>query len=451
MKKTILLSLIISLIIPTLTFAEGFPKEDFFLKDGRLKETGGTEDLSTFEMFFFQTSHIANISISQGKVLVNQSVPVGYSLGEINQIFDGSGHLKVEGEYDSYSGTITGTFQFSDSEHYVKTFVGTDGKTTDGYGESEFSGKVKGNIVGGRALLSYSGRLTGTGRTQMADGNYENFTTDTPYTIKVVYSWEEKNRADPEVIDITWEGMGKDSGAHFSGLTGQIEWKMPNDPVEKWQTCDLDQQIPSGAMIKTSEDSKAIIMFPDMSTFVMKPETTIIITAPGEKDGKLKLFAGSIWANVRKMVIDGTMDIEMNQAVAGIKGTIFECSEKDNVSSLKVYKGIVSFTPTSGGKPIDVWNGQKISADSSGIKEKESFDADSELIEWSNIIASLEPEDEKNIDKSAIIDTPNVPRDISDNQSSDTKFSPPIILIIVMVLVFTGGTIAILKKKKNKV
>lgn len=164
-----------------------------------------------------------------------------------------------------------------------------------------------------------------------------------------------------------------DSGCRFSGMTGQVEVLFPG--ADDWKLAKLDTVIPIGTHIKTQEDSSAILSFSDMSTFVLKPESEVVADSPPGPESKLKLVAGNIWANIKKMVLDGSMSIEMNQAVCGIKGTTFVCEGKNNgISTLKVIEGKVEFTAKADGKRIMVEGGYMVSADQKGLGILEKFD-----------------------------------------------------------------------------
>ena len=93
-----------------------------------------------------------------------------------------------------------------------------------------------------------------------------------------------------------------------------------------------------------------------MTTFVMKPECEIILSSPPEKDNKIKLLAGKVWVNVKKMVKDGTLDVEMSQAVAGIKGTNITCSSTQDGSEnrVRVLRGVARVLIKETKEEVDV-------------------------------------------------------------------------------------------------
>ena len=182
-------------------------------------------------------------------------------------------------------------------------------------------------------------------------------------------------------ITITYKKLDdiglKDCGARFSSLSGQVEIRHDNDP-NGWFFAKMDTILYVGDHIKTSEDSNAIIGFADMSTFHLKPESEIVVTSPPDKDSKLKLVLGNIWVNVKKMMKNGCMEIDMSQAVAGIKGTTFVCEETGSSSILKVIDGTVTFTSKTNGEETLVHAGEMVTATEEGLQEPVEFDIASE-------------------------------------------------------------------------
>ncbi|MDP2845190.1 MAG: FecR family protein [Candidatus Methanoperedens sp.] len=171
-----------------------------------------------------------------------------------------------------------------------------------------------------------------------------------------------------------------DSGARFSGISGQVEIRPDNDP-NGWKLAKLETIIYEDDHIKTDEDSTAIIGFADMSVFVMKRETEVVVATPPRQDSKLKLVFGNIWVNIKRMFKDGSMEVEMNQAVSGTKGTIFALEETGSTSTLKVADGSVEFTHKVTGETLTIYAGEKVTAGKSGFGSIQRFDAESELAE----------------------------------------------------------------------
>jgi hypothetical protein len=93
-------------------------------------------------------------------------------------------------------------------------------------------------------------------------------------------------------------------------------------------------------------------------------------------------LAGNLWVNVKKMLKDGSMEIEMSQAVAGIKGTILVLEERDGISTVKVIKGKVAYESTATGATKMVKAGQELEADADGLGAKARFNVKREKASW---------------------------------------------------------------------
>jgi hypothetical protein len=188
----------------------------------------------------------------------------------------------------------------------------------------------------------------------------------------------EKKKSQATVIELPEKY--KDSGVRFAELWGDVQIRHGDDRLA-WDFAELDMVICEGDHIMTKQDSGCIISLPDMTTFHMKPNSELIIVTRSEKENKLKLLAGKIIANVKKMIEDGSMDVEMSEAVAGIKGTTFVVEENGVESTLKVLEGKVELTSNSGDK-ILVTNSQKVSVKNGVVQKVEKFSASKELEEW---------------------------------------------------------------------
>lgn len=176
---------------------------------------------------------------------------------------------------------------------------------------------------------------------------------------------------------------GGDSGTRFSSLSGTVEVASDEDfQLGNWHYAQLNEVLPVNAHIRTGEESSCILSFADMSTFVMLEETHIILNAPPDKDDKIALVWGKIKANVKKMMKDGSMEIDMSQAVAGIKGTTFVCEDNGTTSTLKVFEGKVEFTSKATGEAVMVGAGQQVSADGAGLSPVTKLDEKAENAVW---------------------------------------------------------------------
>lgn len=234
-----------------------------------------------------------------------------------------------------------------------------------------FSGGLGGTFVNEKGtLLKLAITSDGSGGFYIQNGDY-------------------KMTVSPATAFKDWAPETTDAGMRFSGMTGQVEYCLPKldcDDEASWKLAKLDSQgFPPYTHIRTAEDSTAILSFADMSTFVLKPESHVVLDTPPGPESKVKLVAGNIWANIKKMVKDGSMSVEMNQAVCGIKGTTFVLEETGATSTLKVIEGKVSMTPKSGGAAVMVTDGQTVTATAQGLGPIEKFDAPAESAIWEGL------------------------------------------------------------------
>lgn len=189
------------------------------------------------------------------------------------------------------------------------------------------------------------------------------------------------------------ESTLEDVGVRFSSMSGEVEVR--HDKDTEWHFAKLDTIPYLLDHVKTGEESQAIIGFADLSTFLLKEDSEIVITTPPKKDSKIGLVMGTIKANVKKMITDGTMEIEMSQAVAGIKGTRFILTATPEESILEVTEGTVAFRSKANGAEVMVGAGESIHATAGGLSEKTTFDAeraDAALIEETSGTTLADPD-----------------------------------------------------------
>jgi hypothetical protein len=180
-----------------------------------------------------------------------------------------------------------------------------------------------------------------------------------------------------------------DSGVRFTDISGEVDLR-PFCNEHAWKTAEIRTTPCVDDHVRTGEDSFAILSFADMTTFVMKPETEIILDTPPQKDSKVKLVSGKIWENVKKMIMEGSMEVEMSQAVLGIKGTTVVCEETGSTSILKVLEGTASFRSKTTGEEILVSAGEMATATENGLSQPRPFDIDAETASWTTLTSKTE-------------------------------------------------------------
>lgn len=179
-----------------------------------------------------------------------------------------------------------------------------------------------------------------------------------------------------------YQATATESAVRFGDLWGEVNVRPNDEDDDAYIFAELSTPLHHDDRIRTLTRSGAILSFSDMSTFIMKEDTTIVLDIAAEHKSKIKMLAGNVWINLKKMWTDGSMEIEMSQAVAGIKGTTLICEEANGVSTLKVLEGSVEFTSKATGEAVLVSGGQMVNADEDGLGEIEPFDIEEEMKGW---------------------------------------------------------------------
>lgn len=390
MKKTtiMLLAAILLLVVHVQPAAAA---SDFLLVNGQL--TAQDQDLLEDDHLlkdFFKGLQISAVYSSQPDKYAlsgTNSVEKSGQDGDISYVGNCSGD--ITGMYDSLTGSFDGTF------HYEMSETSTSGGITMTNVLYDMDGEFTaiGNPDDTQIKITFHGvnkRLQGYTKEYFFDVTFA-VQGALPFTQEPTDAAEEIEDPDESSEAMLSTTKHEDSGARFSDFSGQVEVLIPTgyddngEPIfdeEAWTFAKLDMPLPVNARIKTSDRSSVILSFADMTTFVMKPESEIILSSPSVKDSQFKLLVGTLWVNVKKMMKDGSMDIEMSQAVSGIKGTTLVLEDNGETSTLKVIEGTVEFTYRETGESVMVSAGEMIRADQVGLSEIQAFDVKQEQANW---------------------------------------------------------------------
>ena len=151
-----------------------------------------------------------------------------------------------------------------------------------------------------------------------------------------------------------------DSKIRFNDLCGEVKIRPDWLKDNAYEFAEFETIIYECDRIKTEEESEAVLGFENMSTYVVKPESIVIIHNKDGNVNKWELVLGAFWANIKRTLEGDSIEVEMSQGVAGIEGTIFACEEKDGASKFWLFAGRVSFTNKKTGKKTVLQPGQCI-------------------------------------------------------------------------------------------
>ena len=152
----------------------------------------------------------------------------------------------------------------------------------------------------------------------------------------------------------------KDSKIRFNDLYGEVKVRCSLEEDDAFEFAEIETVIYEEDLIKTEEESGAILGLEDMSTYVIKPETKLIIHTEENNISKFEMLMGSMWSNIKRMSQNKSLEIEMSQCTSGINGTIFAVEEKNGVSKTWLFAGKVTVTNKKTGKKTVLQPGQTI-------------------------------------------------------------------------------------------
>ena len=165
----------------------------------------------------------------------------------------------------------------------------------------------------------------------------------------------------------------KDSKIRFNDFWGEVKIRCNFEEDDSYEFVDIGTVIYEDDRIKTEEESGAILGLEDMSTYVIKPETTLIIHTDEKKTSKLELIIGTTISNIKKMAEGKSLEVEMSQCVCGIEGTIVVFEQKGKESNVWLMAGAVSVKSKKTGKVTKLQPGQRSITGTNGVVQVKSF------------------------------------------------------------------------------
>lgn len=165
-----------------------------------------------------------------------------------------------------------------------------------------------------------------------------------------------------------------DSRIRFNDFYGEVKKRCNFEEDDSYEFVDLDDVVYENDRIKTEEESGAILGLEDMSTYVIKPKSVLIIHTKEENESKLEMLIGRMWTNIKKVAAGKSIGVEMSHCVRGIKGTIVAFEETGGKSDIYLFAGSVTVTSKKGTDKVNLQPGQTSSVGSNGKVAVKEFD-----------------------------------------------------------------------------
>lgn len=155
-----------------------------------------------------------------------------------------------------------------------------------------------------------------------------------------------------------------DSKIRFNDFYGEVKYRCSLEEDDAFEFADLDAVLYENDLIQTEEESGAILGLEDMSTYVLKPESKLIICDTYDSRPnivqKLEMLGGSLLTNFKKMAEGKSLEVEMSQCVLGIEGTIVVLEETGKESRVWLLVGKASVKNKKTGKKTVLQPGQMV-------------------------------------------------------------------------------------------
>lgn len=255
----------------------------------------------------------------------------------------------------------------------------------------------------------------------------------------------------PKYIPEDFPMIGPPSGVDISDIAGEVYIHVWDENGYDWYFADLEEDLPINAIIQTGSTGIAVLSLRDMTTFEIPPNSIVAIGGQSKDESRLSILAGHVWTNFKSVIKDGSMDIEMSQAVAGIKGTTFILSEDGETSTVKVFEGEVEFKPHGGGKSVLVTKGKQVSATQSSLGAVENFNIEAELENWSENAQEITRKNMKAAQKNSKDNNDKNNYDEEDEEKENVLDRGIIIAALIVGLVLLGVLVfAVINSRKKK-
>lgn len=156
---------------------------------------------------------------------------------------------------------------------------------------------------------------------------------------------------------------GKSAGNRFESINGQVNVMRGG----KTLNTALNTNLQPGDQIKTGSNSSASLQLANAVNLLMKSNSLLEIVKTAGSSPLLKFIGGNMQISLPKLPAGETLNIEMSQAEAIVKGTDFELWENGASSIIKVNEGSVIFRNKATGATVNVSAGQTFAAAGSSL------------------------------------------------------------------------------------
>jgi hypothetical protein len=170
------------------------------------------------------------------------------------------------------------------------------------------------------------------------------------------------------LVFLSVSASGAAVNARITRIKGEVESRKTQ--TAQWVPASAGDTLSSGAVVRCKSESEAFIAWKGNAIRIGPLSIVSLDTLTEDKQGnesnELRLASGSVFAKISKKGPNSQFKIKTPTAVAGVRGTGFEASEK----RLAVVGGKIAVTPVKAGpgaKEIELSSGQKMETSDAGF------------------------------------------------------------------------------------
>lgn len=183
-------------------------------------------------------------------------------------------------------------------------------------------------------------------------------------------------------------GRAADSGARFTSVSNEVK-VFPDGKEADLSFPRINDPLQFNDHVTTGEESTAIIAFADLSTFLIKAESEIVIATPEARKSNFELIAGKVWVNVKKMAAGESIEVKTNQSVTGIQGTNLTFDSNPVEDRITCLRGAADVQIRATREQVLLEEGMELVIRSGGRKELIPIDVGVESRKWSKELMGL--------------------------------------------------------------
>lgn len=387
-RPLFMLLMVLALLMPA-AFITGTPQpaqaDDlgaWVLQNGKVSFADEDQDARIIQEPFSKMK----VNVILGTVSADHSGPVVVEIGEAK--VTGTISIKMRGSYSSSSG-MSGSYTYNVNV----TWAGKQGSVPmHGTNSGTFSGP--GGIAEGQLYtVSFSG---GQGTVSFGNSKDDGTGQMDPFSITYTVAKGGDEQAPGPVVSSLPPISGMPT-AFIEKIEGSGPIWVSNESEEippskrKWVKATSNMPLGPGYTIRTSTGASAIFRYRSGAVVKINPKSWFGIQEPTVTKSSAGEMNGRLWQGISNFYFpkgaaaEKKWGVETNMAIVGIKGTSFVLEAGDTGTNLKVLEGSVEFTHKSTGKSATVEAGSSMTASSTGLGQKSTFNLSQEKAKWTDL------------------------------------------------------------------